>query len=265
MGAPFSVTFLGTGTSTGVPMIGCDCPVCTSPDPRDNRMRPSLLIEAPGGTLLIDTGPEMRIQLLRAGVADIDAALITHSHADHIYGMDDLRQFNFRHGRHIPVYATEETLDRLRHVFDYCFRETQAGGGKPRLELVPIAPYVPFELCGLTLTPLIVRHGRMDVVTFKIDESFAYCTDVSHIPDATRPHLRGLDTLVLGTVRTEPPSHPTHFILPEALAELADLAPRQGYLTHLSHHFHHATVSAALPAGIALAHDGLTLRFGNPP
>ena len=262
MGAPFSVTFLGTGTSTGVPMIGCDCPVCRSADPRDARLRPSILVRGPQGAILVDTTPEMRLQLLRAHVETIDAALITHTHADHIYGMDDLRQISFRTGAAVPVYGTIETLDRLRIVFDYCFRQTlQEGGGRPKLELIPIEPYVPFTLCGLTITPLIVLHGRMEVITFKFEDAFAYGTDVSAIPEATRPYLRGLDALVLGAVRVEPPSHSTHFILPEALDEIAALAPRRAYLTHLSHHFDHVKISAILPDEVELAYDGLTLTF----
>jgi phosphoribosyl 1,2-cyclic phosphate phosphodiesterase len=261
---PITVNFLGTGTSTGVPMIGCDCAVCASPDPRDKRMRPSILVEVPapdGGTkrLLVDTTPEMRVQMLRAGVRRIEAALITHTHADHIFGLDDIRQFNFRWGMDMPVYGTEPTLAHLRRVFDYCFLDTQAGGGKPRLVLTPFEPYVPFDLFGVTVTPLIVLHGSLPVVTFKFGAGFAYVTDVSKIPDETRPHLRGLDTLVVGTVRYEP--HPSHFSLGEALAEIADLAPRQAYLTHLSHYFGHEKVSADLPPGVALAHDGLTVRI----
>lgn len=259
---PFAVTFLGTGTSTGVPMIGCPCRVCRSDDPRDKRMRPSLWVRGPEGALLVDCGPEMRVQTLRAGVETIDAALLTHSHADHIYGLDDLRQFNFRLGRAIPVLADDDTLARLRVVFDYCFTDTQAGGGKPRLDLVPIRPGEPFRAAGLEILPVRVLHGRMPVLAFVFEKTFAYCTDVSFLPDAARDAFRGVDTLVLGTVRTEPPPHSTHFILPEALDEIARIGPRRAYLTHLSHHFHHADVSATLPDGVFLAHDDLTLRFG---
>jgi phosphoribosyl 1,2-cyclic phosphate phosphodiesterase len=261
---PLTVTFLGSGTSTGVPMIGCDCPVCQSPNPRDKRMRPSILVTVPRGdttvNLLVDTTPDMRTQMLRAGIGRIEAALITHPHADHILGMDDIRQFNFRHSMPMPIYGTPETLDHLRIVFSYCFRETQTGGGKPQLILTDVTPYEPFEVFGVTITPLIVMHGKLPVVAYKFGEKFAYVTDVSAIPEEARPHLRGLDTLILGTVRYEP--HPTHFGLQQALDEIADLAPRQTYLTHLSHHFDHDVVNASLPANIRMGYDGL--RFDIP-
>lgn len=254
---PLSVTFLGTGTSTGIPMIGCDCAVCASPNPRDKRMRPSIVVAtAAANRILVDTTPEMRIQMLRAGIERIDGVLMTHTHADHIFGMDDIRQFNWRHGREMPILGEASTLAHLRRVFEYCFVETQKGGGKPQLALEEIRPYEPFDLLGVTITPLVVLHGRLPVLAFKFGESFAYVTDVSSIPDETRPYLRGLDTLILGTVRFEP--HPTHFGLYQALDEVADLAPRQTYFTHLSHHFDHDAVSAQLPPGVALGYDGLT-------
>lgn len=263
---PFSITFLGTGTSTGVPMIGCDCAVCLSGNPRDKRMRPSILVEVAqeDGSeeprrILVDTTPEMRLQMLRAGIGKIDAVLMTHNHADHIFGMDDIRQFNWRHGLAMPIYGDAHTLAHLRRVFEYCFVETQKGGGKPQLVLEEIRPYEPFSVCGLTITPLIVLHGKTPVIAYKFGQFFTYVTDVSHIPDETRPHLRGLDALVLGTVRFDP--HPTHFGLYQALDEIADLAPRRAYLTHLSHHFSHDAVNATLPPGVALAHDGLTIRI----
>lgn len=261
---PLTVTFLGSGTSTGVPMIGCDCDVCLSPDPRDKRMRPSILVtvHAPGDAprhILVDTTPEMRVQALRAGIERVDAVLITHTHADHIFGMDDIRQFNWRHKTSMSVYGTEETLGGLRRVFDYCFQETQVGGGKPQLVLEAFTPFQSFDLLGLTITPLTVLHGRMPVTAFKFGDRFAYVTDVSTIPEETRPHLRGLDTLILGAVRYEP--HPTHFTLGEAVEEAQGFRPRQAYLTHLSHHFGHAAVNADLPAGVNLGYDGLTFAI----
>ena len=262
---PFHVTFLGTGTSTGIPMIGCDCAVCTSSNPKNKRMRPSIVVETEGDEtgdtrrLLVDAGPEMRLQMLANGIPRVEAVLITHTHADHIFGMDDIRQFNFRSGEVMPIYGTAPALDHLRRVFDYCFMETQAGGGKPRLELREIRAGEPFRLLGLEILPLSVLHGRLPVLAFRFGGQFAYVTDVSSIPDETRPHLRGLDTLVLGTVRYEP--HATHFGLWQAVEEVADLAPRRAYFTHLSHHFDHDTVNAELPPHIRLAHDGLRLDF----
>lgn len=226
-------------------------------------MRPSILVrvETPEGPkhLLVDTTPEMRLQMLAANVGRVEAVLMTHTHADHVFGMDDIRQFNFRHKQAMPIHGTPETLDRLRLVFDYCFQETQQGGGKPQLELVAIHAGQALELLGIEILPLTVLHGRLPVLAFKFGPKFAYVTDVSHIPDAARPHLRGLDTLVVGTVRYEP--HPTHFGLYQALDEIADLAPRRAYLTHLSHHFQHETVSAELPPGVEPAYDGLTVAI----
>lgn len=243
-------------------MIGCQCPVCTSADVRNRRLRPSIVVNVGGEkaeerNLLVDTTPEMRLQLLANDVRRVEAVLITHTHADHIFGMDDVRQINFRYDRDMPIYGTPETLERLALVFDYCFKQTQTGGGKPRLTLTPITPYEPFELLGVTITPLVVLHGSLPVIAYKFGERFAYVTDVSHIPDETRPHLQGLDTLVIGTVRFDP--HPTHFGLYQALDEMAALAPRQGYFTHLSHHFDHEAVSRELPPNVALAHDGLSV------
>ena len=262
LSSAFRVQVLGCGTSTGVPVIGCPCSLCRSPDPRNKRLRPSLLLElpVPGAArphrILIDTTPDMRTQMLRAGIDEIDAVLITHPHADHIFGMDDLRQFNFRLGHALPVYATEDTLGHLRTVFSYVFRETQTGGGKPQLTLHPITHQEPFSLLGITITPLGVMHGETPVTAFKFGSRFAYVTDVSRIPDETRPALRGLDTLILGAVRYEP--HPTHFGLAQALAEIADLQPRRAFLTHLGHHFDYSILCSETPAHVTPCHDGLS-------
>jgi phosphoribosyl 1,2-cyclic phosphate phosphodiesterase len=258
---PLRVTVLGSGTSSGVPVIGCHCDVCHSSDPRNKRLRPSILVTVLGGefagtNLLVDTTPEMRLQVLRAGVEHLGAVLVTHPHADHIFGMDDIRQFNFRQEKRMPIYGMPPTLDHIHKVYDYCFTQTQEGGGKPQLDLIPFAPYDPFDLCGVTITPLTVLHGEMPVIAFKFGERFAYVTDVSRIPNETRPHLRNLDTLILGTVRYDP--HPTHFGLWQAVEEAQSFAPRRTYFTHLSHYFEHTRTSAELPDGIALAYDGLT-------
>jgi len=206
--------------------------------------------------ILIDTTPDMRTQALRAGITEIDAVIITHPHADHIFGMDDLRQFNFTMGREIPVYAEAETLAHLRNAFSYVFRETQTGGGKPQISLHEIAPLTPFDLFGVTITPMTVLHGNLPVTALKFGERFAYVTDVSQIPDDTRPHLRGLHTLVLGTVRYEP--HPTHFGLEQALAEIADVSPERAFLTHLGHHFDYTTLDSETPAHVSPCRDGST-------
>ena len=257
---PFNVTFLGTGTSTGIPMIGCDCAVCTSPNPKNRRMRPSIVVHVQdSGNLLVDTTPEMRLQMLANDIRRVEAVLITHTHADHIFGMDDIRQFNFRYGVRMPIHGTAVTLAHLRRVFDYCFTETQTGGGKPQLELREIRAGEPLSLLGLPILPLSVLHGSLPVLAFRFGKKFAYVTDVSAIPDAARDHLRDLDTLVLGTVRYEP--HATHFGLWQAVAEVEDLRPRRAFFTHLSHHFDHDAVNAELPPHIRLAYDGLQLAF----
>lgn len=213
-----------------------------------------------GSRLLVDTTPDMRTQMLRAGVERIDAVLMTHPHADHIFGMDDIRQFTFRREAPMPVYGTQPTLDHLYRVFEYCFVVSQEGGGKPRIDLLPVTPYQPFDLCGVTVTPLTVYHGELAVTAYKFGERFVYATDVSHIPDETRPYLTGLDRLILGTVRYDP--HPTHLGLYQALDEIAALQPRQAYLTHLSHLFDHEKLSGELPANVAPGYDGL--RFTIP-
>ena len=253
------VTFLGTGTSTGVPLIACGCDVCLSTDPRDKRLRPALAVAGPEGTILVDAGPDLRTQCLTYGVRRVDTCLLTHTHADHLFGLDDLRQFNFQYGIRIPVYGTPEHLDRVRLVYDYCFHTTQEGGGKPQLDLVAWEPFTTHTLCGVKVEPLWHWHGGVRVTSLLFNNQFAYLTDVSEIPDETRARLQGIDTIVLGAVRYEP--HPTHFHLEKAIEEAQALGARQTYLTHLSHYFGHGQVSQDLPSGIALAHDGLVLSF----
>ncbi len=255
----FSVTFLGTGTSTGVPMIGCGCAVCQSQDPRDKRLRPSILIKTPEGNLLVDTGPDLRYQLLRAGVARVEAVLFTHTHADHLLGLDDIRQINHLQGMAMPLHGSAQTLAEIKRVFEYCFKETQKGGGKPRLTLHEFESYEGITLCGLEIKPLWHLHGRMPVNSFIFGNSFAYVTDVSAIPYRTWDALKGIDTLVLGTVRHEP--HPTHLSVGQAVAVARTLGARQTYLTHLSHHLGHAQTEAALPPNVTVAYDGLTVPF----
>jgi phosphoribosyl 1,2-cyclic phosphate phosphodiesterase len=245
-------------------MIGCHCAVCQSSEPHNKRLRPSILVTntdlpAGHGNVLVDTTPEMRLQVLRAGIERIESVLVTHNHADHIFGMDDIRQFNFLHSMSMPIYSDTATLDHLRMVFGYAFRETQAGGGKPQLDLTTVAPFETFETTGISVTPLPIYHGNMPILSYKFGSRFAYVTDVSRIPDETMPYLKDLDTLVIGTVRREP--HPTHFGLQQALDVIADLAPRRAFLTHLSHHFDHNEINAELPAHIRMAYDGLQLSI----
>jgi phosphoribosyl 1,2-cyclic phosphate phosphodiesterase len=254
------VTVLGSGTSHGVPMIGCDCAVCTSPDPRNRRLRPSILVTADdGANVLVDTPPEMRLAFLENRVRRLDAILFTHSHADHVFGLDDVRTFNYRTGAAMPVYAEPSVLADLRRIYAYIFQPTQAGGGKPQVDLREIGPGNALALHGLDILPLRVCHGRLPVLAFKFGPRFAYVTDVSVIPPETWPHLEGLDLLMLDAVRRDP--HETHFHLDAALETIALLQPKRTLLTHLSHDYDYARTNAELPPGVELAYDGQTVEL----
>ncbi len=249
------VTVLGCGTSHGVPMIGCDCAVCISSDPRNQRLRPSILVTADdGANILVDTPPEMRLALIAAHVRRLDAILYTHSHADHVFGLDDVRTFNYRTQKAMPVYAEPDVLDDLRRIYAYIFKPTQAGGGKPQVELYPLQSGQPLTLHGLDILPLRVCHGRLPVLAYKFGSRFAYVTDVSVIPPETWPYLENLDLLMLDAVRREP--HETHFHLDAALETIALLQPKRTLLTHLSHDYDYAPTNAEFPPGVELAYDG---------
>jgi phosphoribosyl 1,2-cyclic phosphate phosphodiesterase len=242
-------------------MIGCECSVCTSRDPRNQRTRPSVLLAFPRGNLLIDTTPEMRIQLLRERIRQVHAIAFTHAHADHLFGLDDARVFSRGIGGPVPVYCEPATEDCIRRAFAYAFRPGTEGwpaGAIPKLHFLRIEPDVAFEVLGQRILPIRLDHGTSPVLGFRIG-SLAYCTDVSNIPDASGPMLEGLDILILDALRFE--SHPTHFSLDEALEVVEALKPRQTFLTHLSHSFDHGPVQAKLPPRVALAYDGLTLEF----
>ena len=258
---PRRLVVLGSGTSTGVPVIGCECPVCRSDDPRDKRTRSSVLVQLPLGNLLIDTSPEMRLQLVRERVGVVHAIAYTHHHVDHLFGLDDARMFPHKIGGPVPIYCEAETEDVIRRVFHYAFEERTRSfpsGGVPQIEFERIGPYVPFEVLGQSILPVRLDHGRFKVLGFRIGD-LAYCTDVSSIPDATWPHLEGLDVLILDALRHEP--HPTHFNLEQALAVIERLRPGQAFLTHISHGFDHRATGATLPPRVALAYDGLSLEF----
>ncbi len=250
------VTFLGTGTSTGVPVIGCGCRVCTSSDPRNQRLRPSLLLEWGEFRILVDSSSDFRQQALRHRIDRLDAVLYTHAHADHVMGLDDLRIYNFRQRADLPVYGSASTLDHLRRTFWYAFEETQEGGGKPRLDLRRIE--APFDLLGEVVVPVRLWHGDLEVTGYRIG-NFAYCTDCNRIPPESMRALADLDILVLDALR--PTVHPTHLSIPQALAILADLQPRRAYLVHMSHDVEHEETQALLPASVHLAYDGLVLEI----
>jgi len=249
------LTFLGTGTSMGIPTLGCACRVCCSPDPRDLRTRPSLLLDYNGYAVVIDTSPDFRTQALRANLRHVDAVLYTHPHADHILGLDDLRPFCLRQHQAIPLYANRETLAAIRRTFSYAFEQATPGSTVPQVHLEEIAG--PFELFGLRFEPLPVLHGTMEVLGFRF-ACAAYVTDFSQIPPATLQQLRGLDLLILDALRHQP--HPTHSSLAESLALVRDLQPRRAYFTHLCHDLAHAETSAQLPPGVELAYDGLVVE-----
>ena len=256
-----TVVFLGTGTSVGVPAIGCQCEVCQSDDPRNNRTRCAITVHSSVGTILIDTPPDLRVQLLREKISLVHCVLFTHEHADHLFGLDDLRLFPFRLGKPVPLYCDLNVEARIRKSFDYAFsdREPTHPGSTPRLEFKNIEPDKPFQALGLNVTPIPLKHGpHFDVLGFRIG-NFAYCTDTNFIPDSSLDLLRGLDTFVVGALRKR--SHPTHFNLDEAI-EVADrIAPRRTLLTHVSHDLDHRQTCESLPDGIELAYDGLRVSI----
>ncbi|MGH7630151.1 MAG: MBL fold metallo-hydrolase [Gemmatimonadales bacterium] len=254
------LTFLGTGTSFGVPQIGCGCAVCHSSDPRDRRTRAGALLQAGGASVLIDTPPELRLQLVAAGQSQVDAVLYTHAHADHVNGIDDLRVFSVRQGQPLPLYGPPETLERLRMQFDYIFNDTVGayeGTSKPCLELHPLEPGRPARIAGLAVLPLAFTHGHLRVYGYRFGE-VAYITDVKAVPPEERYRLRGLRVLVLNALWWRP--HPTHLSIAEAIETAQDLGAERTYLTHLTHETGHAELEAQLPPGILPAYDGLTVE-----
>ncbi|MGI4875042.1 MAG: MBL fold metallo-hydrolase [Janthinobacterium lividum] len=251
------VTFLGTGTSSGVPMIGCSCPVCRSLDYRDKRLRVAVHLAVEGRSLVIDTGPDFRQQMLRANITQLDAILFTHEHKDHTAGLDDVRAFNFRQQQEIPAYAEARVIEQLKREFAYVFAEHKYPG-VPQVALHPIDDQQPFDVLGLAVQPLRAMHHRLPVLGFRLGD-FAYLTDANALPDSTIQQLRGAETIVLNALRHEP--HLSHFTLSEAVALLEDLRPRRAYLTHISHQLgRHREVEATLPPWIRLAHDGLVVE-----
>ena len=250
------VTFLGTGTSHGVPMIGCTCATCRSTDPRDRRLRPSIYIEVTGGgRILVDSATDLRQQALASGITRVDAVLYTHAHADHILGLDELRRFNMIQGGTIPCYADAGTWDALKRTFFYVFDGmARHGGGVPQLEPREIAG--PFDAAGAHVWPIPLLHGKLPILGFRFG-AFAYLTDCSAIPDASWALLDQVDTLVIDALRDKP--HPTHFTVGEALEAVARIAPRRAFFTHMCHDLPHAATCARLPRGVELAYDGLAV------
>jgi phosphoribosyl 1,2-cyclic phosphate phosphodiesterase len=257
------LTFLGTGTSMGVPTLGCECAVCTSADPRDRRLRPSALVRWKGADdgieriVVIDTGPDFREQALRAGLRRVDAVLYTHAHADHILGMDDLRPLSFtafREGHPIPLYATEETAAVLKHVFDYTFSPQATYSHRAKVELKPMSERT--HIHGVEFVRVPVLHGEMEISGFRFDNT-AYLTDVSAIPEPSFALLEGLEHMVLSALRHKP--HPSHATLEQAVGWARRIGARHTWLIHIAHELGHEETNRTLPDCIRLAYDGLTI------
>ncbi len=249
------LTFLGTGTSTGVPTLTCECRVCTSSDPRDKRTRPSILLEYDGRVVVIDTTPDFRQQALRAQIRRLDAVIFTHDHADHIFGLDDVRVFYFRQNVPIPIYADSRTMESIRRIYRYIFDQSYSYGGLAKLD--PQLIDGPFDLWGERLIPVPVVHGDLPILGFRFGNA-AYVTDFSTIPEATLPLLENLDVLVLDALRHKP--HPTHSSVEQSLGLVERLKPRRAFFTHIAHELGHAETNAGLPAHVRLAYDGLVLN-----
>ena len=251
------LTFLGTGTSTGVPSIACECETCLSDDPRDKRLRVSILIEHGNQVVLVDTSSDFRQQALRYGLKRVDAVLITHCHADHIFGLDDIRPLNFRYGA-LGVYANERAWPDIRRMFKYIFEPSHFGGGLPEVIPHTVVAGAPFCLAdGFNITPLEVIHGRLPVMAYRFND-FAYATDLSEIPPQTIDALRDLDVLVLDCLRFK--QHPTHLWVDRALEYIEEIKPRRTFLTHIAHDIKHERDSKKLPPGVEWAYDGLTVE-----
>ncbi len=252
------VIVLGSGTSHGIPMIGCRCAVCTSPDPRDKRTRASIFVRRGETNILIDTSPELRLQCVANDVSRVDAVLFTHHHADHVVGLDDLRRFNWINKKPMPCFGSTRTLDALRTMFSYAFNPApDSPHSRPQLELREITNE-PFQVGDEHIVPIPLMHGPLPVLGFRIGD-FAYCTDCSEIPDESWPILEGLDVLILDALRIDP--HPTHFSIQQATEVAMRVGAKRTFFTHMAHQIKHADVDPALPDGMHLSHDGLRIEL----
>jgi len=251
-----TLTFLGTGTSTGVPTLGCKCAICHSTDPHDKRTRPSVLLEFDGRAVVIDTTPDFRQQALRESLERLDAVIFTHDHADHIFGLDDVRAYYFWQKIPIPIYADERTMGSIQRVYKYIFDQDYPYGGLAKLDTHVIDG--PFDLWGERMVPLALFHGSLPILGFRFGRG-AYLTDFSTIPESTAALLEGLDVLVLDALRHKP--HPSHSTIEQSLAWVDRLKPRRAFFTHIAHELAHEVTNSALPEHVRLAHDGLRVEF----
>jgi len=254
---PVKVLVLGSGTSTGIPAIGCNCPVCTSDDPRNKRLRSSIRIQTGGRTLLVDCGVDFRQQMLRHRTPHIDGVLVTHTHADHIHGLDDLRAFTFRRESPMPIYSSEGFIRDIELRFGYCFNPMQIGGGVPKISLNTVMPGQPFDVGGVPVVPLPIMHGRLPILGFRLG-SFAYMTDCSGIPEETWPLLEGVRTLIISGLRHEP--HPTHFTLAESMDAARRIGVERVYFIHMTCRLDHAKTEETLPEWARLTYDGMEIE-----
>jgi phosphoribosyl 1,2-cyclic phosphate phosphodiesterase len=256
MAGPLKITVLGSGTSTGVPTIGCHCDVCTSTDPRDNRLRPSILVSYDDRNVVIDTTPDFRTQALRARIQRLDAVLFTHSHADHMMGLDDVRPFNFRQRGRIPIHAAPETMAALHRCFPYVFDGMVRETNVPQIDERVIDG--PFDLFGVEFIPVPILHGRQPILGFRFGDA-AYLTDHSEIPEASAALLQNLDVLFLDALRYKP--HPTHSTVDRSIQTVSKLNPRRAFFTHICHDLKHERAESLLPPHIRFAYDGLEIEL----
>lgn len=251
------VVILGSGTSAGVPTLGCDCAVCHSPDPRNKRTRASIYLENHDTKLLVDCGPDFRTQAMARGIRDVDYLLLTHTHSDHVHGLDDLRSYNMIHNHAITVYGTDYSLNDIRTRFAYCFQPPPPGGGIPQFDLETITPGVPVRVGSIDVLPLTVIHGRLPIVGFRFGR-FAYFTDVSQMPDETIDALQGVEVLITSALRHKP--HPSHMCLDEALEVGRRVGAGRVWFTHMCHDLEHRATNAILPPHVRLLYDGLSFE-----
>ena len=252
----FKITVLGSGTSVGVPTVGCHCAVCSSDDPRDKRLRPSILVSFDGHNVVIDTTPDFRTQILRARVDHLEGVIYTHPHADHIMGLDDVRPFNFRQGQPMPIYAAPDTMGVIRRAFSYIFDGASRTTYVPQLDLHELDG-TPFDVLGVEFTPIPILHGKATIFGFRFG-GVAYLTDHSAIPESSLQMLQGLDVLFLDALRHKP--HPTHSTVKQSLETAECLKPKRTYFTHICHDLPHVKTELDLPDNVFLAYDGLEIE-----